>query len=233
MSGRKTFTAGEVLQAADVNDFLMDQSVMVFAGTAARGSAIPSPTEGMVTYRSDDDTVEVYDGSSFKPVGGLVKTHSVMKTDTFSATIAAGGGSVAVTGLSISNVALSNSSNKLIISAFFGAAAHSNDYGQVGIAVSDGTNLLSIADSDGVRTRTTAGGFVVDGSGYGVNVVSMPHITISHSPGDTTSRTYTVHAIDLRGVASQTVYVNRNEADTNITSSARAASGLHIMEVAV
>jgi len=69
LSGRKVFTAGEVLQAADVNDFLMDQSVMVFAGTAARGSAIPSPTEGMVTYRSDDDTVEVYNGSSFVPVG--------------------------------------------------------------------------------------------------------------------------------------------------------------------
>ncbi len=46
MSGRKVFTAGEVLTASDVNDYLMDQSVMVFAGTAARSSAIASPETG-------------------------------------------------------------------------------------------------------------------------------------------------------------------------------------------
>jgi hypothetical protein len=67
---RKTFVANEILTASDVNEFLMDQSVMVFAGTAARGSAIPSPSEGMVTYRSDDDVVEVFDGSAFVGVGG-------------------------------------------------------------------------------------------------------------------------------------------------------------------
>lgn len=68
MSGRKTFTAGDVLTAADVQDYLMDQSVMVFAGTAARASAIASPTEGMVTYRTDDDVVETYDGSAWQSV---------------------------------------------------------------------------------------------------------------------------------------------------------------------
>jgi hypothetical protein len=67
--GRKTFTAGEVLTAADVNGYLMDQSVMVFGGTAARGSAIPSPSEGMVTYRSDDNQLEVYNGSAWAGVG--------------------------------------------------------------------------------------------------------------------------------------------------------------------
>jgi hypothetical protein len=72
LAGRKTFTAGEVLQAADVNDFLMDQSVMVFAGTAARGSAIPSPTEGMVTYLADSNEVQVFDGSVFNLLGGKI-----------------------------------------------------------------------------------------------------------------------------------------------------------------
>ena len=61
MSGYKDFTTGEVLTADDVQDYLMDQSVMVFASSAARGSAIASPTEGMVTYLSDDDAIEVYD----------------------------------------------------------------------------------------------------------------------------------------------------------------------------
>ena len=69
--GYKNFTTGEVLTASDVQDYLMDQSVMVFGGTAARGSAISSPAEGMVTYLSDSDTVEVYNGSAWSAVGGV------------------------------------------------------------------------------------------------------------------------------------------------------------------
>jgi hypothetical protein len=68
--GKKTFTAGEVLTASDVNGYLMDQAVMVFGGTAARSSAIPSPSEGMMSYRTDDDVVEVYDGTDYVAVGG-------------------------------------------------------------------------------------------------------------------------------------------------------------------
>ena len=62
---RKVFDAGEVLSATDVNEFLMDQMVMTFAGTAARGSAIPTPVEGMLTYLNDSDTFEFWNGSSF------------------------------------------------------------------------------------------------------------------------------------------------------------------------
>ena len=66
-AGRKTFTAGEVLTAADVNSYFMDQAVMNFAGTAARASAIPSPTEGMVTHIGGG-TVEVYTGSQWSDI---------------------------------------------------------------------------------------------------------------------------------------------------------------------
>jgi hypothetical protein len=78
---RKVFTAGEVLAAADVNSFLMDQTVMSFAGTAARGSAIPSPVEGMVTYLEDIDDLRTYNGSSWVSPYGL--TH--IRTTTFTA----------------------------------------------------------------------------------------------------------------------------------------------------
>lgn len=60
---RKVFTADEILTAADVNHFLMDQTVMSFAGTAARGSAIITPTEGMVTYLEDIDALSIYSGT--------------------------------------------------------------------------------------------------------------------------------------------------------------------------
>ncbi len=61
---RKVFVAGEVLTAADVQTYLADQAVMVFAGSAARGSAIASPSEGMVTYLEDLNQLQFYAGTA-------------------------------------------------------------------------------------------------------------------------------------------------------------------------
>lgn len=69
-AGRKTFVAGAVLTAAEVQNYLQDQAVMVFAGTATRSSAIPSPSEGMVTYRIDTKQLEYYNGTAWTAVGG-------------------------------------------------------------------------------------------------------------------------------------------------------------------
>lgn len=49
-SGFKTFTAGAVLTASDVNGYLMQQAVTTFANEAARDAAISAPVEGMVAY---------------------------------------------------------------------------------------------------------------------------------------------------------------------------------------
>jgi hypothetical protein len=62
---RKVFTAGEVLAAADVNSFLMDQAVQTFDSAAARGSAIGTATEGMVTWLNDENALQVYDGTAW------------------------------------------------------------------------------------------------------------------------------------------------------------------------
>jgi len=62
--GRKTFSPGDVLTSSDVQGYLMDQAVMVFAGTAARTSAIPSPSAGMVAY-STATSLQVYNGSAW------------------------------------------------------------------------------------------------------------------------------------------------------------------------
>lgn len=65
--GRKVFTAGDVLTAAQVQDFLQDQTIMQFATTAARGSAIPTPTEGMFTVTLDNDQIDYFNGTAFVP----------------------------------------------------------------------------------------------------------------------------------------------------------------------
>lgn len=69
--GRKDFQAGAVLSAADVDGYLMDQSVMKFANTAAAGSAYGTAiAEGMTFYLSDTDEQVFYNGASFAKQGG-------------------------------------------------------------------------------------------------------------------------------------------------------------------
>lgn len=63
--GRKVWSAGDVVAAADVQGYLQDQTVMVFDDATARSSAIGTPTEGMASYLKDTNTLELYDGSSW------------------------------------------------------------------------------------------------------------------------------------------------------------------------
>jgi len=69
--GRKVFTAGEVLAAADVNGYLMDQTVMVFADATARTAAIAAPSEGMASYLIDTSSFEIYNGSAWAGGGDI------------------------------------------------------------------------------------------------------------------------------------------------------------------
>jgi hypothetical protein len=65
-AGFKSFQDGNVLLASEVNTFMMEQQIMVFAGTAARGSAIASPSEGMFAFIKDSDKLTFFDGSIWK-----------------------------------------------------------------------------------------------------------------------------------------------------------------------
>lgn len=65
-AGYKLFATGDVLTAAQVNTYLMQQTVMVFASSAARTTALSGVlAEGMVSYLQDSNTLEVYDGSAW------------------------------------------------------------------------------------------------------------------------------------------------------------------------
>ena len=65
-AGYKLFATGDVLTAAQVNTYLMQQTVMVFASSVARTSALSGVlAEGMVSYLQDTNTLEVYDGAAW------------------------------------------------------------------------------------------------------------------------------------------------------------------------
>jgi hypothetical protein len=68
-SGYKAFTAGAVLTASDVNNYLMEQSVMSFATTTARDTALSEPEEGMVAVITGSDLVTIYTGSAWVEYG--------------------------------------------------------------------------------------------------------------------------------------------------------------------
>jgi hypothetical protein len=65
-AGYKLFNTGDVLTAQQVNEYLMQQTVMSFANAAARTTALSGVlSEGMVSYLQDTNVVEIYTGASW------------------------------------------------------------------------------------------------------------------------------------------------------------------------
>jgi hypothetical protein len=62
--GFKDFVTGEVLTAADVDGYLM-QNIWVFANATARDAAVTSPQEGNACYLKDTDAIMTYSGSAW------------------------------------------------------------------------------------------------------------------------------------------------------------------------
>jgi len=59
--GRKVFSPGDILAAADVQNYLQDQAVMVFDNATDRTTALGTAvSEVMVSYLKDTDALQVY-----------------------------------------------------------------------------------------------------------------------------------------------------------------------------
>ena len=70
-AGYRLFTTGDVLTAAQVQNYLQNQSVMFFASAAARDASAPltaALTEGMFCYLADTNTTAYYSGSAWIPL---------------------------------------------------------------------------------------------------------------------------------------------------------------------
>ena len=192
---------------------------------------IDGGAEGSLAAFSEDLADAVADGLS--AAGGLVAVKHAIFTGTQVESGVTAGNNFAVTNLSITH-ALADENNRLIISAFFGAAGNSEGHGSVGIAVAedDGTGavLIALGDADGDRTRVTAGGRVTTPGTFDEQIVSMPSVTLVHSPNTTASRTYTLRAINIRN-ETRTLYINRSDSDVDNAIRSRAVSSLVIQEV--
>jgi hypothetical protein len=217
----KVFTNGSVLNASEINDNLMNQSVMVFSNSTARAAALTAPVEGMLTWLQDVNRYEYRNGANaWVTLGsGVLQVVSTVKTDTFSASTSNTWADI--TGLSVSITPSSSSSKVLVVSAIHGSATTN---GVANIQLIRGSTAIAIGDAAGSRPQSSSS---IDSNG-GEPIMSSS-ITFLDSPATTSATTYKL-ALNT-GDNTGTAYINRTSADANNIYSGRYASTITVMEI--
>lgn len=222
--GRRTFAAGEVLTASNVMGYLQDQAVMTFAGTAARGSAIGTATEGMVSYLADTDLVQVYDGSAWKQVypavpatGSVKQVVSTAKLDTTTITATT---ATAITGLSVTITPSSASSKILLLAQVTNSFANQEAFLRFGGGLA--STYIGAAAGSRVRGVTQPAE-----NAAGARAITQTLMYLD-SPATTSAITYNVAGWVVSGGS---LYINRSVTDTDNANFLRGASSITAIEV--
>jgi hypothetical protein len=193
-AGYKSWSGGDILAAAEVNTYLMDQSVMVFGGSASRSASIGTVTEGMVSYLTDTNVLEAYNGSAWVSLNSL-------------------GGTVAgsqVTGsITTATIPAENVTNTLTSSAGTAYSVVASDQGKVLRFTAAGTVIATV----GTATAFTAGqrvDILADGTA-GVRIAAGSGVTFAGA--GTAGTAYTLaqyEAATVLSVASNTYRIIGN-----------------------
>ncbi len=161
--GKKTWNPLDVLTAADVNGYLMDQSVMKFASSTARSSALGTGVSaGMVSFRSDGTVWEGYNGTSW---GALVNTATFITASSTATltnkSISSDQITTAVVPISAAYTATSADRNETILansgSAYTITVPDVLNIGDRIDVIRDGAGTVTIAAGTGVTTWAGAG----------------------------------------------------------------------------
>jgi hypothetical protein len=234
MAGFREFVTGEVLTAANVNDFLAKQAVMKFADAAARdaalGTAVVSPNalrEGMVAYLDDEDAPSFYDGSAWGPISvplagigsNVVQT---VKTDTFSTTAA---GYTAVTGLTVTITPTSSSSKVLVTGRVTINNTTGANTGVLAYRLMRG--VTEVGSGTAVGNRVAAGASGNSGELSAFANMTLP-IEFLDAPASATAVTYAIEVYRSAG----TTRVNTTYDDGDLADRPRTSSVLTAIEVA-
>jgi len=159
-------------------------------------------------------------------VGKILQVVSTTKTDTFSASVAAGG-LTAVTGFTASITPRSTSSKILVFVAIDGNASTAD--GHMAFRLLRDGSPVGVGDTAGSRTSLTASQTPAYASDNTAIANAMKQFL--DSPSTTSSITYSVE-IHNSTSATQTLYVNRSGADLDDAPRARTVSSITLMEVA-
>jgi hypothetical protein len=219
----KVFTNGSVLNASEINDNLMNQSVMVFSNATARSAAITSPLEGMLTWLEDTNKYQNYNGSAWVDLGGsgITKVVSTTKTDPFTHSTTT---FTDITGLNAS-ITPSSASNKVLVTATVFVSA--NEFVGFFLRLLRGSTDISVGDAAGSRARVATGFY--PGTGAGSNAYASLSVSFLDSPATTSSTTY---KLQIAGSGASLIGVNRSVTDSDSSGFPRGTSTITLMEVA-
>jgi len=179
-------------------------------------------------YVESSDLVANYPGTSLAlanhiddTAGKVLQVVSVTKTDTFSASVAAGA-NTAITGLSVTITPQLASSKVLIFGTVFGRGSNQNGFNA---ALARGSTLINLGDAAGSRSRAGGAGYV----DTTFHVAGIPLMFLD-SPATTAATTYNIYAINL-DIGTRTVFVNRSENDSDTVNYVRTSSVITVMEI--
>ena len=226
MAGYREFQTGEVLTAANVNSFLMEQTTMTFADAAARDVALAGVLrEGLLTYNLDTNRLEVYDGTDWvepapePPAGIGSNVVQAVKTDTFSWNV---NGLQDVPDLSASITPSSNTSKIFcLVHLNFGVDQTTGNW-TAGATLFRGATALYVGST---TPNPVTIGWSPEASGQFANPTGVAMFL--DSPNTDAATTY---KISVERFQPATFYINRRGADTTV--SFRVPSSLTLIEVA-
>ena len=197
--------------------------VLPFATSAARATAIPSPTDGQYSYLQDTNATEFWNGSAWVTAGGgLIKqVVSTFKADTFSTTSTS---LVDVTGLSLS-ITPATATNKILLTVSLSLTALPIGYAGRG-AILRGATVIGGGTAAGNRPSITFFNRHSANAGDGWATFSY---TFLDSPATTSATTYKVQiATETSGtVKIGMAYAN----DTDAAAGGRIGATITAMEV--
>lgn len=161
--GFKTFSAGSVLTASDVNAYLM-QGVLVFSSEAARNAAVSSPQEGMTALITTPTVQTATGGTTFIPGAALtvydgsawvcLSDVSAYTSNTGTTTSTAMTATLSGTPGTNPSVTLATGTRALVtVSATCALSVATNAF--VGVAVSGATTLAASTANSATSTSTT------------------------------------------------------------------------------
>ena len=174
--------------------------VLPFATSAARATAIPSPTDGQYSYLQDSNSTEFWNGSAWVAAGGkilqVVQATNSTQTSTTST-------SYVTTGLTASITPSSATSKVLILSQFGGKNTNSSVVGHFTIfrGTVAGTNLGPAA---GMSLLYSISG----------EIYASTSLIYLDSPATTSAQAYTIGM--KAQTAATTVAINQNSTQASI-----------------
>ena len=224
------FTAGQVLTAAQVTG--INTGIPVFASSTERDAAFGGTgektlAEGQMAYLEDTNATQYYDGSSWAAVAGgkILQVVSTAKTDTYSASIAAGAfDSGNVTGLDASITPTSATSKVLIIAQIQGS--YSGGRGVAAGAIYRGGTAIGVGDAASNRSQITGESW----GGSSTDTQASATVVFLDSPATTSATTYGWRIWNTNSIT-RTYYINRSSDDTDLAYFGRSISTMTLLEV--